>query len=81
LPNILLGVRLSLGAAWLVLVVAEMMGTSAGVGYMIQDARAYSQTDIVFVGILVFAVVGKLSDSAVRLLEDRWLSWRDTFKG
>ncbi|OAX51150.1 putative aliphatic sulfonates transport permease protein SsuC [Paenibacillus sp. AD87] len=70
-----------MGAAWLVLVVAEMMGTSAGVGYMIQDARAYSQTDIVFVGILVFAVVGKLSDSAVRLLEDRWLSWRDTFKG
>ncbi|MGV2882101.1 ABC transporter permease [Paenibacillus taichungensis] len=81
LPNILLGVRLSLGAAWLVLVVAEMMGTSAGVGYMIQDARAYSQTDIVFVGIVVFAVVGKLSDSTVRLLENRWLRWRDTFKG
>lgn len=81
LPNILLGVRLSLGAAWLVLVVAEMMGASAGVGYMIQDARAYSQTDIVFVGISIFAIVGKLSDSAIRLLEHRWLRWRDTFKG
>lgn len=81
LPNILLGLRLSLGVAWLVLVVAEMMGTSAGVGYMIQDARAYSQTDKVFVGISIFAIVGKLSDSAIRLLEARWLRWRDTFKG
>lgn len=81
LPNILLGVRLSLGASWLLLVVAEMMGTSAGVGYMIQDARAYSETEIVFVGIIIFAVVGKLSDSAVRLLEARWLRWRDTYKG
>ncbi|MUT66112.1 ABC transporter permease [Paenibacillus sp. NEAU-GSW1] len=81
LPNILLGVRLSLGIAWLVLVVAEMMGTSAGIGYMIQDARAYMRTDIVFVGIILFAVIGKLSDSGVRLLENRWLRWRDTFKG
>lgn len=81
LPNILLGIRLSLGASWLVLVVAEMMGTSAGIGYMIQDARAYSQTDKVFVGIIIFAVIGKLSDSAIRLLERRWLHWRDTFKG
>lgn len=81
LPNILLGVRLSLGASWLLLVVAEMMGTSAGIGYMIQDARAYSQTEIVFVGIILFAVFGKLSDSAIRLLETKWLRWRDTYKG
>ncbi|WP_138755005.1 ABC transporter permease [Paenibacillus sinopodophylli] len=81
LPNILLGVRLSLGASWLLLVVAEMMGTSAGIGYMIQDARAYSETEIVFVGIIMFAVFGKLSDSAVKLLETRWLRWRDTYKG
>ncbi|MFC7679307.1 ABC transporter permease [Paenibacillus sp. GCM10028914] len=81
LPNILLGIRLSLGVSWLVLVVAEMMGTSAGIGYMIQDARAYSQTDIVFVGIIFFAIVGKLSDSVVRVLEKRWLRWRDTYKG
>lgn len=81
LPNILLGVRLSLGVSWLVLVVAEMMGTSAGIGYMIQDARAYSQTDIVFVGIIIFAIVGKLSDSVVRVLEKRLLRWRDTYSG
>lgn len=81
LPNILLGLKLSLGVSWLVLVVAEMMGTSAGIGYMIQDARVYSNTDIVFVGIIIFALIGKLSDSIVRVLEKRWLRWRDTFKG
>lgn len=81
LPNILLGIRLALGVSWLVLVVAEMMGTSSGIGYMIQDARAYSQTDIVFVGIIIFAVIGKLSDSVVRIMETRLLRWRETYKG
>jgi len=81
LPNILLGIRLSVGASWLLLAVAEMMGASAGVGYMIQDARVYAQTDIVFVGIILFALVGKLSDSVVRLLEKRCLRWNNSYKG
>lgn len=81
LPNILLGIRLSLGIAWLCLVVAELMGASSGIGYMISDARQYSQTAIVFVGIGIFAAVGKLSDSLVRLLESRLLRWRETYKG
>jgi sulfonate transport system permease protein len=81
LPNILLGIRLSLGAAWLALVVAELMGSTEGVGYMMMDARQFSNTDIVFVGIIIFAVVGKLTDSFVRLLEKRLLKWQDTYKG
>lgn len=81
LGNILLGVRLSLGIAWLSLVVAELMGSSAGVGYMIMDARQFSQTDKVFVGIIIFAVVGKLTDSFVRMLERRLLKWRNSFEG
>ncbi|MGF9821659.1 ABC transporter permease [Brevibacillus agri] len=81
LPNILLGVRLSLGAAWLGLVVAELMGSSEGVGYLIMDARQFSQTAIVFVGIVIFALVGKATDSLVRYLEKRWLKWRDHYSG
>ncbi|KAB3539116.1 ABC transporter permease [Bacillus safensis] len=81
LPHILLGVRLSLGIAWLGLVVAELMGSSSGVGYMIMDARQFSQTDKVFVGIIIFAVVGKLTDSFVRLLEKRLLKWRTSYQG
>lgn len=81
LPNILLGLRLSLGAAWLALVAAELMGSSEGVGYMIMDARQFSQTTVVFVGIIIFAVFGKLSDSLVRLFERKLLKWQDNYRG
>lgn len=81
MPNVLLGVRLSLSTSWLCLVVAELMGADRGVGYLIQDARAYMRTDIVFVGIIVFAAAGKLSDSLVRWLERRLLRWQDSYRG
>ncbi|ALC80494.1 MULTISPECIES: ABC transporter permease [Bacillus] len=81
LPNILLGLRLALGAAWLALVAAELMGSSEGIGYLIMDARQFSQTSVVFVGIIIFAVFGKLSDSLVKLFEKRLLKWRDSFQG
>lgn len=81
LPHILLGIRLSIGVAWLGLVVAEMMGSSAGVGYLMNDARSFSLTALVFVCIILFAAAGKLTDSAVKLLERRLLRWQDSYKG
>jgi sulfonate transport system permease protein len=81
LPNILLGLRLSLGVSWLALVAAELMGSSEGVGYLIMDARQFSQTSVVFVGIIIFAVFGKLSDSVVRFFERKLLKWQDNFQG
>jgi len=81
LPNILLGLRLSIGVSWLALVAAELMGSSQGVGYLIMDARQFSQTSIVFVGIIIFAVFGKVSDSFVRMFERRLLKWQDNFQG
>lgn len=81
LPNILLGVRLALGAAWLALVAAELMGSSEGIGYLIMDARQFSQTTVVFVGIIIFALFGKISDSIVRYFERKLLKWRDSFSG
>lgn len=80
LPNILLGVRLSLSVAWMCLVAAELLGADRGIGFMIQDARSFMQTDTVFVGIIIFALAGKLSDSFVRFLEQRLLKWQDNFK-
>ncbi|MDF9763253.1 sulfonate transport system permease protein [Peribacillus simplex] len=80
LPNILLGIRLALSAAWMCLVVAELLGADRGVGFMIQDARSFMQTDVVFVGIIIFALAGKISDSVVRLLENHLLKWQDSFK-
>lgn len=81
MPNVLLGMRLSLSTAWLCLVVAELMGAEQGVGYLIQDARAYMKTGVVFVGIFIFAVVGKVTDSLVRQLEARLLKWQDSYRG
>ncbi|WP_375540582.1 ABC transporter permease [Peribacillus simplex] len=80
LPNILLGIRLASSAAWMCLVVAELLGADRGVGFMIQDARSFMQTDVVFVGIIIFALAGKISDSFVRFLENHLLKWQDSFK-
>ncbi len=54
------------------------MGSSSGMGYMIMDARQFSQTDKVFVGIIIFGVVGKLTDSFVRYIGKKLLKWRNS---
>ncbi|MNV79985.1 putative aliphatic sulfonates transport permease protein SsuC [compost metagenome] len=77
-PGIMLGVRLSLGLSWLGLVVAELIASTSGIGSMMSDARQFADTPVVFVGILVFAVCGLLSDGAVRLAERRLLRWKES---
>jgi sulfonate transport system permease protein len=52
------------------LVVAELLGADKGITYMIQDACSFMQRDTVFVGIIIFALAGKISDSFVRYLEN-----------
>jgi sulfonate transport system permease protein len=81
LPQIFLGLRLSLAISWLGLVVAELIGSQAGIGFMITLAKQNSIMEIIFVGVVIFAVVGKLIDSFVRLLERRFLRWQDSYKG
>ncbi|MFE6075076.1 ABC transporter permease [Paenibacillus sp. NPDC057886] len=76
-PNIVTGVRLSLAIAWGSLVVAEMMGASSGLGFVMMDARAMSDTPTVFVGIALFTVLGVITDAIVLLAERRLLAWRD----
>jgi sulfonate transport system permease protein len=48
---------------------------------LILDARQFSNTSVVFVGIMIFAIVGKLTDSLVRLLERKMLDWQDNYRG
>ncbi|WP_020618152.1 ABC transporter permease [Paenibacillus daejeonensis] len=81
MPGILLGLRLSLALSWLGLVVAELLGSQAGIGFLINVAKQNSVTENIFVGVIIFAVVGKLVDSLVRLLERRLLRWRDGYLG
>lgn len=81
LPNILMGLRLSLAVSWLGLVVAELIGSQAGVGFLINLAKQSSLTEQIFVGVLVFAAVGLAVDLLISYLERRLLKWRDSFKG
>ena len=77
LPGALVGFRQSLGVAWLALVVAEQVNTSSGLGYLINNARDFLQTDVIVVGLLAYAVLGLITDALVRRLERRALAWRD----
>lgn len=78
LPGFLLGLRFAVTLAWVSLVVVEQINATNGLGYMIELARTYGQTAIIIVGVVVYAVLGLVSDALVRLLERRVLSWRRT---
>jgi len=75
LPSILIGLRYALGIMWLTLIVAETISASSGIGYMTMNAREFLQTDMVLLGILIYALLGKLADLAARWLERRALAW------
>jgi sulfonate transport system permease protein len=75
-PHTLVGVRIGVASAWLALVVAETIAADSGIGYMINSAREFLRTDIVIVGLLVYAIVGLVMDTIVRLIQARLLRWR-----
>ena len=76
LPSALVGLRYALGTAWLSLVVAEQINATAGIGYLINDARDFLRTDVIVVGLAVYALLGLGADALVRLGERRLLAWR-----
>ncbi|NKI96500.1 aliphatic sulfonate ABC transporter permease SsuC [Rhizobacter sp. SG703] len=80
LPSILVGVRFSLGFMWVILIVAETISAQAGIGYMTMNAREFLQTDVVLVGILLYALLGKLADVLARALERWWLRWNPAYR-
>lgn len=79
LPGVLTGLRFGVLSAWLALVVVEQLNATSGIGYMINLARTYAQSDVILVGLVVYALLGLTSDAAVRLLERRALAWRRSF--
>ncbi|WP_246829435.1 ABC transporter permease [Nocardia transvalensis] len=81
LPQTLVGLRQSLGVAWLALIVAEQVNADAGLGFLINDAREFLRTDVIVVGLLVYSVLGLITDAVVRLVERKALVWRRGFLG
>ena len=80
LSSILVGLRFSLGLMWVILIVAETISAQSGIGYLTMNAREFLQTDIVLVGILLYALLGKLADVFARGLEQWWLRWHPGYQ-
>lgn len=78
LPGFFVGLRLGVTGSWLGLVVLEQINATSGLGYMMFQAQNYGQTDVILVGLVVYGIFGLASDSTVRLIERRVLSWRRT---
>jgi sulfonate transport system permease protein len=81
LPGFLVGLRYALVGCWLIIVVAEQINAQSGIGYLIMQAETTDRTDIMFLGLAIYALLGIGADLFVRLLERRLLSWRHSFKG
>jgi sulfonate transport system permease protein len=78
LPGFFTGLRLAVTFSWLALVVVEQVNATSGIGYLMTQARTYGQTEIIVVGLVVYAVFGLVGDAVVRLAERKALSWRRT---
>ena len=78
LPQIIVGMRIGLGVAWLVVVAAEMIALRSGLGYLIIDSRnAGNRYDLVVAGMIIIGLIGLMLDGLMRLLEGlKVVRWR-----
>jgi len=83
LPSIMTGMRLSMGIAWVLVVVAEILAVRSGLGYLLNDAYLFYRNDVVIAAMLSIGVLGFISDRIVVLVRDRLLDWNrlETFSG
>ncbi len=80
LSSILVGLRFGLGIMWVTLIVAETISASSGIGYLAMDAREFMQLDVVVLSIMLYALLGKLSDWMAKVLEYRFLKWNPNYQ-
>ena len=83
LPSIMTGVRLAMGIAWVLVVVAEILAVRSGLGYLLNDAYLFYRNDVVIAAMLSIGLLGFLSDRLIVLFRDLLLAWnkRETFGG
>jgi sulfonate transport system permease protein len=79
LPSYIVGLRSGLGLGWMFVVAAEIMGASQGLGFLLVDGQATGRPDVIIASILLFAVLGKLTDAALAAIGKRLLSWQDAY--
>ena len=81
LPGLMTGLRYALTVSWLALVFGESINASNGIGFLMNQAQEFFETDVIIVCLLVYALLGLAADLIVRTLERMLLSWRPTFSG
>jgi sulfonate transport system permease protein len=81
LPGFLTGLRYALVVSWIIDVVAEEINAQSGLGYLINQAQTTNRTDIMFLCLAIYAILGLLTDAIVRVLERMLLRWRRGFAG
>jgi len=81
LPGFFSGLRISMANAWLALIVAEQLNASSGLGKLMNDSRNRFRVDQILFIVVVYAVLGLLTLGFIRLLERRFLQWREGFQG
>ncbi|HEX3564063.1 MAG TPA: ABC transporter permease subunit, partial [Acidimicrobiales bacterium] len=77
----LVGLRFALIGSWLLVIFAEEINAQSGLGYLLTQAQTTDRSDIMFLVLAIYAVLGLITDALVRLLERRLLSWRRGFSG
>jgi sulfonate transport system permease protein len=80
MPAYIVALRSGLGLGWMFVVAAEFMGASEGLGYLLVDGQQLGKPDQILAAILVFAVLGKLSDAAIVAISRPFLRWQDNFQ-
>ncbi|MET4046634.1 MULTISPECIES: ABC transporter permease [unclassified Rhodococcus (in: high G+C Gram-positive bacteria)] len=76
LPGLFIGLRLAVNISWLSLVVLEQINATSGLGYMMFQAQNYGQMDVIVVGLVIYGVFGFVTDTIIRTIERKALSWR-----
>lgn len=79
MPAYIVGLRSGLGLGWMFVVAAEIMGASQGLGFLLVDGQTTGRPEIVIASILLFAILGKLTDSAIASVGKRLLHWQDAY--
>lgn len=79
LPAYLVGLRNGLGLGWMFVVAAELMGASQGLGYLLVDGQTTGRPAVIIASIVLFALLGKLTDFGLSAITKRLLYWQDTY--
>lgn len=80
MASIMIGVRQSLGRMWLTLIVAETVAAKSGIGFMATNAREFMLMDVIVLSLIIYALLGSLSDFAAGLIEKRVLRWHVNYR-